>query len=247
MYYHALLSYDYENKKTICYSNYSKEEILKDAIIPFVNGQVVPINSGNRKTIYNLKSAFKITIYKTSKKVVKKDGLTEHKIIKSNEFQENNCTEEVIQEYQSHLVGDVKSDLQRKYADSKNHIFVIMKFGDKALDSAYEGVIEPIIREFNFEPVRVDKVQNSGKINDQIIDYISTSKYVIADLTGERPNTYYEAGFAHALGKETILTIRSGEKIHFDLSNHRFIQWDTEADLRKQLKERFVSLTKSVD
>ena len=34
---------------------------------------------------------------------------------------------------------------------------------------------------------------------------------VLADLTGERPNCYFEAGYAHALGKQLILTIRKGE------------------------------------
>jgi hypothetical protein len=68
-----------------------------------------------------------------------------------------------------------------------------MKFGDKILDSAYDGVIEPLLEnEFNLKSIRVDKFQNSGKINDQIIEMISTSKYVLADLTGERPNTYYD-------------------------------------------------------
>ncbi|WMT40967.1 hypothetical protein RE628_28530 [Paenibacillus sp. D2_2] len=104
-----------------------------------------------------------------------------------------------------------------------------------------------MVQEFNLTPIKVDRVQNSGIITDQIIDYISTSKYVIADLTGERPNTYYEAGFAHALNKETILTIKRGEKIHFDLSSHRFIQLETEADLRKQLRDRFSNLTSNND
>jgi hypothetical protein len=57
-------------------------------------------------------------------------------------------------------------------------------------------------------------------------------------LSGERPNCYYETGFAHALGKEIILPINTKDKIHFDLSGHRFIQWETESDLRKGLKKR---------
>jgi nucleoside 2-deoxyribosyltransferase len=118
-----------------------------------------------------------------------------------------------------------------------------MKFGDKILDSAYEGVIEPLLaNEFNLKSIRVDKLPNSGKITDQIIDMIATSKYILADLTGERPNTYYETGFAHALGKEVILTIHEGETIHFDLAGNRFIIWETESDLRNKLRDRFSNL-----
>ena len=87
-----------------------------------------------------------------------------------------------------------------------------MKFGDDALDSAYEGVIKPIVASFHMKCLRIDEVQNSGKITDQILEAIAESKYIIADLTGERPNCYYESGFAHALGKELVLTIEAIEE-----------------------------------
>ena len=58
---------------------------------------------------------------------------------------------------------------------------------------------------------------------------------MIADLTGAKPNCYYEAGYAHGLQKEVIFTIRRPEKPHFDLAGRRFIMWETEDDLRVQL------------
>jgi nucleoside 2-deoxyribosyltransferase len=117
-----------------------------------------------------------------------------------------------------------------------------MKFGDEELDSAYDGVIEPIISDNGLTAIRVDKIRDSGKINDQILENIAKSKFIISDLTGERPNCYYETGFAHALGKELILTIKEKEKIHFDLAGYRFIIWKTESDLRKKLKEQIISI-----
>lgn len=118
-----------------------------------------------------------------------------------------------------------------------------MKFGDKLLDSAFEGVIEPVFLEFGYNVIRVDKIQDSGNISDQILDSISKSKYVLSDLTGSRPNCYYETGFAHALRKEMILTCHKDEKIHFDLEGYRFIIWKTESELRKKLKARLKVLT----
>ena len=120
-----------------------------------------------------------------------------------------------------------------------------MKFGDKFLDSAYEGVIRPVIDNFGMQPLRIDELQDSGKVTDQVLESIASSRYILADLSGERPNCYYEAGFAHALGKELILSIRTEDKIHFDLAGYRFIQWETEADLRRELIKRFTSLTSS--
>jgi hypothetical protein len=60
----------------------------------------------------------------------------------------------------------------------------------------------------------------------------------LADLSGERPNCYYECGFAHALGKEIILTVAAKEPVHFDMAGYRFLVWETEAELRRRLKER---------
>lgn len=126
--------------------------------------------------------------------------------------------------------------------DISKVVFVIMKFGDNQLNSAYEGVIKPLIQEAGLEPLRIDEVQDAGKITDQVLEGIATSRLVLADLSGERPNCYYEAGYAHSIGKELILTIRKGEKIHFDLAGHRFIQWETEAELRRGLSARLESM-----
>ena len=86
--------------------------------------------------------------------------------------------------------------------------------------------------------LRIDEIQDSGSITDQVLQAIASSKYILADLTGGRPNCYYETGFAHALGKEMILTIKKGDNIHFDLAGYRFMQWETEAELRRLLRER---------
>lgn len=122
--------------------------------------------------------------------------------------------------------------------------FVVMKLGDSELDSAYEGVIKPVIEGFKYSVVRIDKVEDSGRISEQILNKISRSEIIIADLTGERPNCYYEAGYAHALGKEIIFTVKDGEKVHFDLAGNRFIYWKTEDQLRNALIKRIEAIQK---
>lgn len=79
-------------------------------------------------------------------------------------------------------------------------------------------------------------------ITNQIIEHIAESELILADLTGARPNCYYETGVAYALGKELILTIKKGERAHFDLSVYRFIEWKTEHELRLKLREGFNSV-----
>jgi nucleoside 2-deoxyribosyltransferase len=113
-----------------------------------------------------------------------------------------------------------------------------MKFGDRHLDSAYVGVIKPLGEKFHYTVVRVDEIQDSGNISSRILENIARSQIVFADLSGSRPNCYYECGYAQALGKEIILSIRKRETVHFDLASYRFIQWETESELRRKFAER---------
>ena len=127
----------------------------------------------------------------------------------------------------------------------QRQVFIVMRFEDEFLNSAYKGVIQPVVEEFNYRPLRIDEIQDSGVISDQILKEIARSEIVIADLSGGRPNCYYEAGFAHALEKKIIFTIRKGETVHFDLSGYRFIVWSTEQELREQLQKRLQYLCRT--
>jgi nucleoside 2-deoxyribosyltransferase len=120
--------------------------------------------------------------------------------------------------------------------------FVVMKFNDEDLNSAYLGVIKPVLTDAGYIVTRIDEVKDSSEINDQVRNEILGSALILADLSQERPNCYYEAGYAHALGKTVILTAREGTPIHFDLSTHRFIFWKNENHLRTQLLERLKDL-----
>lgn len=241
MKYHAILCFS--DKKHFWW-NHSKEKIIDNVLVPFINGQVVPITQDGKKILLNMKNTTSLSIYKTENLLKKLENNSIQKQIFNEDFEQYDCTVEILNEVKVEISSHPsRSIFEQKFSDVKNQVFVIMKFDDQELDSAYEGVIEPVLREYGLESIRVDKLHDSGKINDQIIEYIATSKYILADLTGERPNCYYEAGFAHALGKELIFTIKQNEKIHFDLSGNRFIQWTTESDFRSKLKERLNFLT----
>lgn len=68
----------------------------------------------------------------------------------------------------------------------------------------------------------------SGEIDDEIIVGIKRSRFVVADLTGNRPNVYYEVGYAHGLGLPVLLTCRhdSVNGLGFDIRQRRCITWE---------------------
>ena len=227
--------------------NWNKDKLTADLLIPLVNGHVVLVTRSGQKRLLNMKNVTVLTVYKTSKSLLRtKSGGIPSELKDRNFQQKHGCTAELLAEVQvTQSTEATRSLIQRALSKPKDQVFVVMKFGDKPLDSAYEGVIVPEIERQGLKVVRIDEIQDSGKITDQVLEAISSSKYILADLSGERPNCYYECGFAHALGKELILTIRSSDSIHFDLAGYRFITWETEAELRRKLRIRFESLMES--
>ncbi len=125
---------------------------------------------------------------------------------------------------------------------SKKKVFVVMKFGDIELDSVFDLAIKPVIEDYGYQPIRIEQVQDSRIITEQILRYIRLSDIVVADLTYQKPNCYYEVGYAHALDKELVLTIRKGDDIQLDLAGNRFIIWQTANDLKEKLHLRFKTI-----
>jgi hypothetical protein len=240
MQYHAKVTY---GNRSHAWFDASKDEIVHDLLIPFINGQVVTIHKGEQPWLLNMKSVATLKVYKTDEPFGQgKPGLAP-KAMFEPDFEKCDCTEELIQELKL-TSADIRSSslLEKSFAPPRKQVFVIMKIGDRFLDSAYQGVMKPLIEELGYSALRIDEVQDSGNITDQVLESIAESQFILADLSGQRPNCYYETGFSHALGKQLILTIRKEDTIHFDLVGYRFITWETEADLRQALKKRLSSL-----
>ena len=133
----------------------------------------------------------------------------------------------------------------QKSAAIQPDIAFIMMWMDPKLPEL-EDVYETIKRSFdNFgiSAERADDIEHSGKITEEIINKIRSSEFLYADLTGARPNVYYEVGFAHALSKKVILYRKSGESLHFDLAGYNCPEYKNLADLERKLKNRLESMT----
>lgn len=122
--------------------------------------------------------------------------------------------------------------------------FVVMQFSDP-FNALYNDVIRPTCEAFGFDVVRADDIYNAGLIIEDISRSIREASVVIADITPDNPNVFYEVGYAHAIGKTTILlSDRRRDKLPFDVSGFRTLFYDNtiggksavEANLKKHLE-----------
>ena len=139
----------------------------------------------------------------------------------------------------------------RKTIDT-SRAFVAMWFGGndgerRDMDAVYDKAIAPAIHDAGYEPVRVDREEHLGKIDDEIIAQIRRARFVVADFTAAEPDkprggVYYEAGFAYGLGREVVYTCRADfvDALHFDTRQFNHIVWhaDQLPDFRKALRNR---------
>lgn len=126
-------------------------------------------------------------------------------------------------------------------------VFIVSQFGGD-YDVLYDEVIKPVCKKLGYEPIRGDEVANCSMILSDIITSIQNSAVIIADITPDNPNVFYEIGYAHALGKPTILlcdkALRS--KLPFDVSEFRTIFYDNSIGGKRKVEERLESYLQSI-
>jgi hypothetical protein len=83
----------------------------------------------------------------------------------------------------------------------ENLVFVAMPFTGNEMGDVYSAIKEECST-LNLNAVRVDEKIGSGFIIREITELIEKAEFIIFDLTKERPNVYYELGYAHGVGNE---------------------------------------------
>jgi hypothetical protein len=109
--------------------------------------------------------------------------------------------------------------------------------------TVYEDHVKPILGK-HFLIQKADEIFSPGPIMEQIQKEIRSADLIIADVTEQNPNVYYEIGYAQALGKPIIFITQDISKVPFDIQHQRCIKYSYEPRAVRRLE---AALLKSVE
>ena len=128
----------------------------------------------------------------------------------------------------------VQEEQKKQIKKGLPHAFVVMPFGRKKgpdggwidFDSIYQHLIKPALEECGFEPFRADEESVSGDILSDMFQELLLADLVLADLSIDNANVFYELGVRHALRKRGLIHIQSGRAyMPYDIFNVRTIPY----------------------
>jgi hypothetical protein len=116
-------------------------------------------------------------------------------------------------------------------------VFVVCSF-DPGMDPVFDAVA-CAAASAGLRAARVKDLQGDYRLTDGILTLLRAARIVVADLSHDRPNVYFELGYARALGKTVITILRTGTVPHFDVHDWTYLEYADSRPLEHQLRERF--------
>ncbi|MBU4262874.1 MAG: DUF4071 domain-containing protein [Proteobacteria bacterium] len=120
----------------------------------------------------------------------------------------------------------------------KLHAFVAMPFGVKKdrqgndidFNRVYTELIKPALESAGLDVFRADEEERAGDIRTDMFQELLIADLVLADLTLDNPNVWYELGVRHALRARGVVLISGGRvATAFDLYTDRKLRYSIRA------------------
>jgi len=145
-----------------------------------------------------------------------------------------------VEETPKQDVPKIESNIERNYA------FVAMAIDpdNPELEDILDAIKEGAAR-CGIQAERVDEAQSNERITDRILESICKAEFVIVDLSDSRPNVFYEAGYAHGIGKIPIYLAKDGTRLEFDLKDYPVIFFKNMKQLKDGLEARLRALAEA--
>ena len=135
--------------------------------------------------------------------------------------------------------------IEFRTSEKNNICFVISPIGEKGskdydkFKKVLDLIIKPAIKYSGYElkVLRADEIRKPGSWINDILNNLFSSFIVIADLTDQNPNVFYELGVRHSLSPRTILIAQSIDEIPSDLRSYRTIIYEMSLEGPHQFKK----------
>lgn len=118
--------------------------------------------------------------------------------------------------------------------------FVLMPFEAK-FQPLYDDHIKPAVQRAGLRCERADEIHGPTLITWDIWERINRARCLIAELTDQNSNVFYELGLAHALSKDVILITQSMDFVPFDLKTIRCVCYDFTPRGAQKLEQSLVA------
>lgn len=109
------------------------------------------------------------------------------------------------------------------------HAFVAMPFGTKQgidFNSIYQDLVRPALENAGFTVFRADEELRAGDIRTDMFQELLLADLVVADLSIDNPNVWYELGVRHALRARGVIQIQGlREYMPFDVYVDRALRY----------------------
>jgi len=116
----------------------------------------------------------------------------------------------------------------------KPHAFIAMPFGTKPghdgqpidFDRVYAELIKPALEAAGWEVFRADEELRAGDIRTDMFQELLVADLVVADLTLDNPNVWYELGVRHALRARGVVLVQGPRPTQpFDIYTDRKLNY----------------------
>ena len=136
----------------------------------------------------------------------------------------------------------------------KEYCFVIQPYDGGDFDNRYDDIIKPALESCGVEAYREDRDPYVEIAISVIEERIQDATLIIAEISMDNPNVWFELGYAMALGKPVIMLCDSmyrSEKIPFDISHRNVLIYRSGSirdfnDCFEKLKERITAKLKKM-
>jgi hypothetical protein len=133
--------------------------------------------------------------------------------------------------------------LAEKVAESHSVLVIMSYTSQPDVEDAYDSFVQ-VCKDLGYHCERLTEENAGERILPEILERIERAAFVIVDLTGLRPNVFYELGYADGLGKKVVITARDGTELPFDVKDIPTIHWSSQRRLREDLRKRIISVVK---